>query len=82
MVVKKGIYMDGHEQADVVDYWQNHFLPTMAEFKRQMAWYEGPDLRHVEASTRLETLNNKEVTGAKYLYYREKIERSIGEVRM
>ena len=39
--------MDGHERADVVDYRQNHFLPTMAEFERRMARYEGPELRRV-----------------------------------
>jgi hypothetical protein len=46
-LVKKGVYMDGHEQADVMEYQQSVFLPTMAEFKRRMARYEGPKLRHV-----------------------------------
>jgi len=36
-VVKKGIYMNGHERVDVVDYRQKSFLPTMAEFERRMA---------------------------------------------
>ena len=39
--------MDGHERADVVDYWQRFFPATMAEFERRMARYEGPELRHV-----------------------------------
>jgi hypothetical protein len=44
-LVKKGVYMDGHKQADIVDYQQKVFLPAMAEFERQMAWYEGPELK-------------------------------------
>ena len=30
-----------------MDYQQRFFLPTMAEFERQMAQYEGPELRRV-----------------------------------
>ncbi|EDR06922.1 uncharacterized protein LACBIDRAFT_299287 [Laccaria bicolor S238N-H82] len=32
--VKKGIYMDGHEHADIVEYCQNNFLPAMAKFEK------------------------------------------------
>ena len=46
-LVKKGVYMDGHERADVVDYRQKVFLPAMAEFERRMARYEGPELKRV-----------------------------------
>jgi len=37
MRVKKGVYMDGHERPDVVEYWNNVFLPLMASFERRMA---------------------------------------------
>jgi len=42
-VVKKGVYMDGHERADVVDYHQKIFLPAMEEW--WMARYEGLELK-------------------------------------
>ncbi|KZV74693.1 hypothetical protein PENSPDRAFT_572631 [Peniophora sp. CONT] len=42
-VVKKGVYMDGHERPDVVEY-RKEFLVRMAEFERRMTHYEGPDL--------------------------------------
>ena len=29
--------MDGHERPDVVEYWNNVFLPLMASFERRMA---------------------------------------------
>jgi len=45
--VKKGVYMDGHEQADVVKYCQEEFLPLMAKFEACMAHYEGPELTQV-----------------------------------
>jgi hypothetical protein len=45
--VKKGVYMDGHEQADVVKYRQEEFLPLMAKFEARMAHYEGPELMRV-----------------------------------
>ena len=46
-VVKKGVYMDGHERVDVVDYRQKFFLPAMAEFEKRMAQYEGPELKRI-----------------------------------
>lgn len=33
-MVCKGVYMDGHERDDVVDYWNNSFLPALKEFLR------------------------------------------------
>ena len=44
--IKKGVYVDGHECADVVSYRQNDFLPKMVEYERRMAKYErvGDDL--------------------------------------
>ncbi|KAJ3980172.1 hypothetical protein F5890DRAFT_1557948 [Lentinula detonsa] len=46
-VLRKGIYMDGHERVDVVKYWEEVFLPTMAKYECRMARYEGPDQKRV-----------------------------------
>lgn len=32
----KGQYVDGHEQQDVVDYWQNIFLPAIEQYEHRM----------------------------------------------
>jgi hypothetical protein len=48
MLIKKGVYMDGHERADVVKYCQEVFLPLMVKYKAWMVHFEGPDLEHVE----------------------------------
>jgi hypothetical protein len=45
--VRKGVYMDGHERADVVKYRQEVFLPLMAQFEARMAHYEGQELNRV-----------------------------------
>jgi len=47
-ILRKGVYMDGHERPDVVAYHQNVFLLKMKEFEHQMARYEGPELRRIE----------------------------------
>ena len=47
-VLRKGIYMDGHERKDVVEYCENVFLPKMKEFEGRMARYEGPDLKCIK----------------------------------
>lgn len=47
-VVRKGVYMDGHEREDVVKYRQNIFLPAMREFEARMAMFEGPELKRVD----------------------------------
>ena len=36
MVLRKGVYMDGHERPDVMEYWKNTFLPLMALHKKKM----------------------------------------------
>jgi hypothetical protein len=41
-VIRKGVYMDGHERDDVIKYRSEVFLPKMREFERRMAHYE-PD---------------------------------------
>jgi len=48
MLVKKGVYMDGHECSDVVHYRNHVFLPLMAKYKARMVHYEGPGMRRVE----------------------------------
>jgi len=52
-LVKKGVYMDGHEREDVVHYRNHEFLPAMLKFEERMVHYEyyedkGPDLVRVE----------------------------------
>jgi hypothetical protein len=44
-LVKKGVYMDGHEREDIVKYRNEVFLPAMAKYEAQMATYEGPELK-------------------------------------
>lgn len=46
--IKKGVYMDGHERADVVAYRNEKFLPAMAKFEARMIHYEGPEMKRVE----------------------------------
>lgn len=38
-----GMYVDGHECEDVVEYRQNVFLPFMAQCKKDMGYEEGSD---------------------------------------
>ncbi len=40
----KGVYMDGHEWPDVVEYCNTSYLPKMLEYESHMTHYEGPDL--------------------------------------
>jgi hypothetical protein len=47
-VLRKGVYMDGHEREDVKKYRQEVFLPAMATFESRMAHYEGPELHRIE----------------------------------
>lgn len=39
--------MDGHEQPDVIAYWNNEFLPKMLAFESRMTQYIGPSLTPV-----------------------------------
>ena len=49
-MLKKGVYMDGHERPDVVDYRMKTFLPLMAQYEKKMVHWiaDGPDLVHVD----------------------------------
>lgn len=47
-MIKKGVYMDGHERADVVQYRTHVFLPLMAKYEARMVHYEGPEMKRVE----------------------------------
>ena len=51
-MIRKGVYMDGHERADVVKYRTEVYLPAMLEFERRMVCFEGPKLVHVEPNLR------------------------------
>jgi hypothetical protein len=37
---KKGLYYDGHERPDVVDYRQKEFLPQIEAFRRRLVEYQ------------------------------------------
>src|SRR5437016_12266972 len=43
---KQGIYYDGHEREDVVEY-QQLFLSEMAKFEKYMVTYEGEDMNRI-----------------------------------
>ena len=47
-VIRKGVYMDGHERDDVVEHRQNVFLPRMEGYKQWMIHFEGPELTRTE----------------------------------
>jgi hypothetical protein len=34
--LKKGVYMDGHERPDVINYRVNMFLPLMVQLEKRM----------------------------------------------
>jgi hypothetical protein len=36
---KKGLYFDGHDRPDVVEYRQEHFLPTMKAYEPRLVRY-------------------------------------------
>jgi len=38
--IKKGVYMDGHERPDVMEYCSNVFLPLMALLERRMVQWD------------------------------------------
>ena len=37
---KKGVYVDGHERANVIDYRQNVFLPKIAKYQALSVSYK------------------------------------------
>lgn len=47
-LIKKGVYMDGHERPDVVKYRQDVYLPRMAGYEARMAHHLGADVPLVE----------------------------------
>ena len=48
--LKKGVYMDGHERQDVVEYHNNVFLPLMAQLEKRMTRWDsrGSKLMHID----------------------------------
>ena len=49
---KKGVYFDGHDHPDFVDYHQNVFLPKMQEYSCQLVRYSVEDPSYDQASQR------------------------------
>jgi hypothetical protein len=47
-VIRKGVYMDGHEREDVIKYREEVYLPAMLKFEERMVHFEGPELTRVE----------------------------------
>ena len=49
-MLKKGVYMDGHERPDVIDYRMNSFLPLMAQYEKRMVHWvaDGANLVRVD----------------------------------
>jgi hypothetical protein len=43
---KKGLYFDGHDWPDVVDYRQHHFLPEMKEYGRRLVRFTVNDVEN------------------------------------
>jgi len=50
MVLRKGVYMDGHERLDIMEYWKNMFLPLMALHEKNMVQWamNGSKLVHID----------------------------------
>jgi len=44
MVIRKGVYMDGHEREDVMKYRHEVYLPKMLDFEHRMVRFEGKEL--------------------------------------
>ena len=42
--LQKGLYVDGHDHADVVEYCNKVFLPKMHEYECRMTHYDGKEL--------------------------------------
>jgi len=49
---KKGVYFDGHDHPDVVDYRQNVFLPKMQECSHQLVRYSVEDPSYEELTVK------------------------------
>ena len=49
-MLKKGVYMDGYERPDVINYRMNTFLPLMAQYEKRMVHRvaDGPNLVHID----------------------------------
>lgn len=45
--VSKGVYIDGHEREDVVEYRQKTFIPHFEDYRRYMVWWDDDGFMHV-----------------------------------
>jgi len=68
-VVQKGVYIDGHERQDVVDYQKNVFIPRWKELERRMVifnedgtWEKPPDIPFISFSNSSMILRLNRVT--------------------
>lgn len=67
---KKGLYFDGHDRPDVVDYHQNVFLPFIKSCEHRLVHYKVGDVKHEEdvdpgnyVECRLVLVSHDETTG-------------------
>ena len=52
-VLRKGVYIDGHERPDVVEYHKKDFLPLMAEYWARMVKWEEKETRLMRSELEL-----------------------------
>ena len=54
-LLRKGVYMDGHERPDVVEYRNHTFLPLMVSYQEKMVKWEeeGSELVRIDPMLRL-----------------------------
>jgi len=48
MMLRKGVYMDGYERPDVVEYQKNDFLPLMALHEKNMVQWLANGTEHID----------------------------------
>ena len=46
--MRKGVYMDGYERPDVVEYQKNDFLPLMALHEKNMVQWLANGTEHID----------------------------------
>ena len=61
-LLKKGVYMDGHERPDVVEYCKNVFLPMMASYQDKMVKWQSHGSNLKCANPRLGTDEKRIIT--------------------
>jgi hypothetical protein len=79
----KGQYVDGHEREDVVRYWQNVFLPTLAELEPHMRKYDdsGEEEREEEEGKSVASMCEAPGTTAPEANHNETCDPAIPRIR-